>query len=137
MQEDFLLVMTFHILIVNRFVRLAVNPTDIQRSILQVTVKVFDEAHKPGHLNATFNGEFTVSLHLPPCARAAPRSDFAMTSDDNDLFQINKTSDVRKIGKQAGKFKNREVEAEICARKNINSLKESLSFNFVNDLEIR
>jgi CBS domain-containing protein len=136
-KEDFLLVMAFDILIVDWFVRLAVDPTDIQRPILQATVKVFDEAHKPGHLNTAFNGEFAASLHLPSCARATPRSDFAVTGDNDDLFQIDKTSEVRKIGKRGGRFKDREVEAEIRTRKNINGLKESLSFNSVDDLEVR
>jgi hypothetical protein len=97
MQEDFLFVTAFDVLVVDRFVRLAVDPTDIQRSILEATVKVLDEAHKPGHLNTAFNGEFATSLHLPSCARATPRSDFAVTSDDDDLFQIDETSEVRKI----------------------------------------
>ena len=86
MQEDFLLVAAFDILVVDGFIHLTVDPTDIQRSILEATVKVFDEAHKPGHLNAALNGEFAASFHLPSRARATPRSDFAVTSDDDDLF---------------------------------------------------
>ena len=97
MQEDFLLVMAFDILVVDGFIRLAVDPTDIQRSILEATIKAFDEAHNTSHLNAAFNGEFTASLHLLSCARATPGSDFAVTSDDEDLFQIDKTLEVRKI----------------------------------------
>jgi len=136
-KEDLLLITTFDILIVDWFIRLAVDPTDIQRSILKATVKVFDEAHKPGHLDATFNSEFASSLHLPSCARATPGSDFAVTSDDDNLFQIDKTSKVRKIGKRVGRFEDWEIEAEVGVRKNINGLKESLSFNSADDLEVR
>ena len=130
--QRFLLVTAFDTLIANRFVRLAVDPTDTQQS---TTVKVFDEAHKPSSLNATFNGESPASLHLPSCARAALRSNFAITSDDNDLFQIDKTSEVRKIRKRVRRFEDWEIEVEVGVRKNINSLKE-LSFNSVDDLEV-
>lgn len=94
MKEDLLLEMAFDILVINCLVCLAVNPTDIQRSILQATVEVFDKAHKPGHLDATFNSEFASSLHLPSCTRATPGSDFTITGNNDDLFQIDKTSEV-------------------------------------------
>ena len=91
--------MAFDVLVVDGFVRLTVDPADVQRSILEAAVKVFDKAHQPGHLNAAFNGKFAARFHLPPRARATPRVHFAKTSYYDDIFQIKETSEVRKIRK--------------------------------------
>jgi len=100
MGKDVLFVTTFDVLIINRLIRLAVNPSDIERSVLQAAVEVLNEAHHPCHFDATFDCELPANFHLPSRTGTTPRTNFAIPGDDDDLFKINQTTEVRQLAQR-------------------------------------
>ena len=67
MKQDILFITAFDLFVVNRFISFTVNPSNIQRSILESTVEmpVLDKSHDPRHLNATFNSKLPLSFRFP------------------------------------------------------------------------
>ncbi|KAJ3495491.1 hypothetical protein NMY22_g19932 [Coprinellus aureogranulatus] len=92
---------------------LGVNPSNVERSILETTVEVLDEAHDPGHFDAAGYGELTTSLHLPTSTSATPWSDLTVTSDDGGLVKIDEAMEGTDIGEGVDGAKRGELEAEV------------------------
>ena len=47
MKQDIHLITTFDLLVVNRFISFTVNPSNIQQSIFELAIKMFDKSHSP------------------------------------------------------------------------------------------
>src|ERR1700685_3560967 len=90
--ENTLLITSLHILVVDRFTALAIDPPNIQGAVLEATVKMLDVTHHPCHLNASLYSEFPSRLHLPPRSRASPRPYLSESRDDHDLVEVNHAS---------------------------------------------
>lgn len=136
MREDILLIASLHILVIYRLTTLAVNPANIERAILQTTVKVFDVTHHPRHLNATFNCQFPTSFHLPTSAGATPGADFGETGNNHDLLKVNEAAQLGDVRQRLDRLKLWKLETEVGAWKDVHGLEKALSFNTIDDLEI-
>lgn len=64
-REDVLLVRSLDILVVERLVRLSIDPSDVKRAVLEATVKVLDQTGNVGELEGALNRELAGGLHLP------------------------------------------------------------------------
>ena len=120
MVQDIFFVATAHILVVHRLVRLAIDPTNMQRTVFQTPVKVLDIAHHPSHLDATFDREFTSHS---PCSGAAPGADFSKTGDNDALLEINHATKLGNVTEGIDRLKVGEFKSEIRSRYYINRLK--------------
>src|SRR6266571_8989153 len=86
--HDLLLVLATDVLVINRLACFGVNPANVEPAILETSVEVFDVTHHPRHFDAPFERQTTLSLHLPPCARRSPWSNFSEARDNNDLIKV-------------------------------------------------
>lgn len=86
--HDFLLVSATDFLVVNRFTRFGVDPTNVESAILETSVEVLDVTHHPCHFDTPFERQTTLSLHLPPCARRSPWPNFSEASNNDDLIKV-------------------------------------------------
>ncbi|KAJ7230484.1 hypothetical protein GGX14DRAFT_553966 [Mycena pura] len=71
----------------------------VVHTIVETTIKVFDEAHNPCHFNASLDREFTPRLRLLASMQASPCqwSHFTETSDDQYLVKIDHSLQVHPI----------------------------------------
>ena len=77
MFEHMLFVFRPHIDLVDGFLSLGVDPTNIDfASALQATVKVFDQTHNESEFEQAFVSQRASSFHLPASSRVTPRSNF-------------------------------------------------------------
>lgn len=130
MAEDLLLVTRANILVVDRISTLGINPSDVERSIFEMTVEVLDEAQCPCHLDTALDGELAARFHLPSRLRATPRTDFGESSDDHNSFEIDHTvytTQLSDICESLGGLEDLIVELEIGAWCNVHCLKNALS----------
>lgn len=86
--HDFFLVPATDVLVVNRLARFGVDPAYVESAILETSVEVLDITHHPCHFDTPFERQTTLSLHLPPCARRSPWSNFSEASNNDDLIKV-------------------------------------------------
>ena len=67
-------------------------PTLHKGTILQMTIKVFDETHDPGYPNSAFNHEFTTCFHLLMRPRTTPWSHVRKACYNDDFIEVNETT---------------------------------------------
>ncbi|KAF8825327.1 hypothetical protein HHX47_DHR7000780, partial [Lentinula edodes] len=134
--KDIFFVASLDVLVVDWFSTLTVDPTNIQRAILQTPVEVLDVSHHPGHLDSTLNCELSPSFHFPTGTSATPRSHFGGTSDNHDLVQVKHTPKLGDINKRVLGFEGGEVESEVSTREDVHSLNQTLCINTIENLEV-
>ena len=136
MVKYLLLVLRANIFVFHRFTRLGINPADVERTVLESTVEVFDVTHDPSHFDTTFNGKLTSCLHFPTSSGTSPRTDFSETGHNDNLLEINKTAKLGKVFQRLGRFQLREVELEVGTRSDIDGLENTFSLDAIDRLEI-
>jgi hypothetical protein len=116
MGKNLLLVLRSNILVVDGIARLGIDPTDIALAAFEFPVKVLDVAHHPCHLNATFDGEFSLGFHLPSGSRATPGSELGETGTYDDLVEIDETLQVLQLLEHIVALDLRELVREVGSR---------------------
>ena len=91
MKQDVLLITTFDLFVINRFIGFTVNPSNIQRSIFESAVEMIDKSHDPRYLNAAFNCKLPPSFHFL-VREGNPWTNLGIPSDDNNLIKVNQAS---------------------------------------------
>lgn len=135
--ENVLLVGTLNILVVKGLGSLRVNPSDVKRTILQTAIEVLDQAHNVGELERSLNAERAIRLNLPTSTRRSERTDFSVSSDNDNLFKINKTSKLGELGGMVERLEFGEGEGEVCSGSDLDLSVDLLGLSSVSDLEVK
>lgn len=136
MSQDVLLVSRFDILVVERFARLGVDPSDVQLSTLESTVEMLDQTSDIGQLESTLNREGAICFHLPSSSRRSERSDLGIPSHDDHLVKVDQTSEFGEFGIGVERFELGELESEVGPRCNFDLEMDLLGFDSVRRLVI-
>jgi hypothetical protein len=134
--QDILLVLGPDVLVIDRISGFAVHPSDVALSALELSVKVLDVAHHPGHLDTTLDREFSVGLHLPSGTRTAPWANFTETGTDDNLVEVNHALQMFKLFEDIGILDFRELVLEVGSGSDRNLLVQSLSGVTIGDSEV-
>ena len=137
MLKDVLLVLAADILVVDRLFALCIDPSDVSLAALQSSVEVLDQAKSEGQLEETFNAELSLCFHLPSGSSRAKWTDFSISSDNDDLVEVDKASELGKIGLRVvalGQF--REGQGEVGSRSDVDLLLNGLSIAAGGDFEV-
>lgn len=137
MGENVLLVRRLDVLVVEGLVRLGVDPSDVEGSVLEATVEVLDQAGDVRELERTLDREGAVRFDLPTGARRTERSDFGVSRHDDDLLEVDQATELGEFRLGVDRLELGERKREVRAGRDLDLRVDLLGGRAMSDLVVR